>query len=289
MCAGVFLAQCHAKDGSGKPQRRQLVIDPFFEMLSGFLTRLGNHFCLLVIDAPRFVEFRFEHLWVVHGGREGLKLVGHFVQTGFERLRGNTVLAPGIVQRAKALIDPLELIRLYRVIVAVPLKFSDDFTELCAKTVDLIGERRKPRIKSGKVVQSPGGSGQHRGGRRRLRLVEFLKQIPRPLGEFLGVGKTGMFSANLRIFFGIGLKRIQLVNLMAKQGFMIPAGIQARLGSSEFCRPLGDLGGRFGQHLDVRPNACTVIKDGTLDLSLQQPVMLVLAMNVREQGTQFTQ
>ena len=76
---------------------------------------------------------------------------------------------------------------------------------------------------------------------------------------------------------------------MAKQGFTLPAGIQARLGSSEFCRPLGDSRGRFGQHLDILPNACTVIEDGTLDLSLQQPVMLVLPMNVREQGTQFTQ
>ena len=98
-----------------------------------------------------------------------------------------------------------------------------------------------------------------------------------------------MFLANLHIFFRIGLKRTQLVNLMAQKGFTLAVGLQARLGSSEFCRQSRDLGGRVGQRLDVLPNVCTVIKDGTLDFSLQESVMFVLAMNVREQGTQFTQ
>ena len=60
------------------------------------------------------------------------------------------------------------------------------------------------------------------------------------------MGKAGMFLANLHIFFRIGLKRTQLIDLMAQQGFTLAVGIQARLGSSEFCRQLRDLRGRFG-------------------------------------------
>ena len=88
---------------------------------------------------PRFIEFRCERLWVIDYGCQSVKFLGHLIQHRFERLWRNTVFASGIVQRAEALIDPLEFIRLYGVIVAVPFKCSDDLSELRAKTVDLVG------------------------------------------------------------------------------------------------------------------------------------------------------
>ena len=57
------------------------------------------------------------------------------------------------------------------------------------------------------------------------------------------MGKAGMFLANLHIFFRVGPKRIQVINLMAQQGFTLAVGIQARLGSIEFCGQLRDLRG----------------------------------------------
>ena len=55
------------------------------------------------------------------------------------------------------------------------------------------------------------------------------------------MGKAGMFLANLHILFRVGPKRIQLINLMAQQGFTLAVGIQARLGFIEFCGQLRDL------------------------------------------------
>ena len=91
--------------------------------------------------------------------------------------------------------------------------------------------------------------------------LDLFRRLSRGLSDLLVMDSPGVSSLGEPRTLGPDV-------LLAQQGFTLSVGIQARLGSSEFCRQLRDLRGRFGQRLDALPNVCTVIQDGTLDFSL---------------------